>query len=242
MVRALLIFGILLISCKKENPPTGPDTGGSIDYYRDIQPIWNNRCVSCHSGSSPRGSLNLSEDVSYSNLVNVISPNYGVWRVRSGKPDSSVLYHKIINSGRYGDKMPPGGSLSSEEINLIKRWIEELKDTIIRTSLSTSGNDLSLKIDYQRQIQPIWNSRCVSCHSGSFPAGGLNLSSGVSYSQLVDVISPNYGVWRVRRGRPDSSVLFHKIINTRIYGGRMPPSGKLSENEIMLIEKWIREL
>jgi mono/diheme cytochrome c family protein len=134
--------------------------------------------------------------------------------------------------------MPPGGSLSSDEINLIRKWIEELKDTIIRPSLSTSGNDLSLKIDYQRQI----HSRCVSCHSGSFSAGGLNLSSGVSYSQLVDVISPNYGVWRVRRGKPDSSVLFHKIINTRIYGGRMPPSGKLSESEITLIEKWIREL
>ena len=242
MVRALLIFGILLISCKKENPPTGPDTGGSIDYDRDIQPIWNRSCTSCHSGSSPSGGLDLRAGVSYSNLVNVISPTYNVWRVRSGKPDSSVLYHKIIDSGRYGGKMPPGGSLSSDEINLIRRWIEELKDTIIRTSLSTSGNDLSLKIDYQRQIQPIWNSRCVSCHSGSFPAGGLNLSSGVSYSQLVDVISPNYGVWRVRRGRPDSSVLFHKIINTRIYGGRMPPSGKLSESEIMLIEKWIREL
>jgi hypothetical protein len=172
--------------------------------------------------------LDLSAGVSYSNLVNVISPTYNVWRVRSGKI--------------YGGKMPPGGSLSSDEINLIRKWIEELKDTIIRPSLSTSGNDLSLKIDYQRQIQPIWNSRCVSCHSGSFPAGGLNLSSGFSYSQLVDVISPNYGVWRVRRGRPDSSVLFHKIINTRIYGGRMPPSGKLSESEIMLIEKWIREL
>jgi hypothetical protein len=95
MVRALLIFGILLISCKKENPPTGPDTGGSIDYYRDIQPIWNRSCTSCHSGSSPRGGLNLSADVSYSNLVNVKSPTYNVWRVRSGKPDSSVLYHRI---------------------------------------------------------------------------------------------------------------------------------------------------
>ncbi|MCC6011863.1 c-type cytochrome [Candidatus Caldipriscus sp.] len=228
MVRALLIFGILLISCRKETTPTGPDTGESINYDRDIQPIWNRNCTSCHSGSSPSGGLDLSAGVSYSNLVNVISPTYNVWRVRSGKI--------------YGGKMPPGGSLSSDEINLIRKWIEELKDTIIRPSLSTSGNDLSLKIDYQRQIQPIWNSRCVSYHSGSFPAGGLNLSSGFSYSQLVDVISPNYGVWRVWRGRPDSSVLFHKIINTRIYGGRMPPSGKLSESEIMLIEKWIREL
>jgi hypothetical protein len=134
MVRALLIFGILLISCKKETTPTGPDRGGSINYDRDIQPIWNNRCVSCHSGSSPSGGLDLRAGVSYSNLVNVISPTYNVWRVRSGKPDSSVLYHKIIDSGIYGGKMPPGGSLSSDEINLIKRWIEELKDTIIRTS------------------------------------------------------------------------------------------------------------
>ncbi len=108
MVRALLIFGILPISCKKENPPTGPDTGESINYDRDIQPIWNNSCVSCHSGSSPSGGLDLSAGISYSNLVNVISPTYNVWRVRSGKPDSSVLYHKIIDSERYGGEDATG--------------------------------------------------------------------------------------------------------------------------------------
>ena len=33
-------------------------------------------------------------------------------------------------------------------------------------------------IDYMRDIQPIWNARCVRCHGGAAPAKGLSLEDG----------------------------------------------------------------
>ena len=128
----IFVVVLVLISCKRERPtqPPSEQPPSEINYETHIQPIWDRSCISCHSGSSPSGSLDLSAGVSYSQLVEMVSPNYGVKRVRRGKPDSSVLYHKLINSGVYGGQMPPSQKLPDEEINLIKTWIEQLKDTI----------------------------------------------------------------------------------------------------------------
>jgi hypothetical protein len=57
-------------------PQPGEDSGlRPIDYMADVQPIWDEHCVSCHSGPSPEGGLSLSGDLttyfceSYENLV-----------------------------------------------------------------------------------------------------------------------------------------------------------------------------
>ncbi len=47
----------------------------SLDYVRDVQPVWDAHCIKCHSGDNPKGRLNLSGtltalfNVSYENLV-----------------------------------------------------------------------------------------------------------------------------------------------------------------------------
>ncbi len=134
-MKRFIVVALAILSCKRESPTQPPlqppsQPPSEINYETQIQPIWNRSCISCHSGSSPSGNLDLSEGVSYSQLVEVTSPTYGVKRVRRGKPDSSVLYHKLINSGVYGGQMPPSRKLPDEEINLIKTWIEQLRDTI----------------------------------------------------------------------------------------------------------------
>ena len=40
-----------------------------IDYYNEIQPMFNQNCVDCHVGNSPSGGLNLTN---YENLMNKI--------------------------------------------------------------------------------------------------------------------------------------------------------------------------
>ena len=58
----------------------GPQPGEArgrrtLHYPRDVQPVWDKHCVSCHSGRKPKGGLNLSGNmtalfnVSYENLV-----------------------------------------------------------------------------------------------------------------------------------------------------------------------------
>jgi len=108
-------------------------------------------------------------------------------------------------------------------------------------SLFTFGN-LFAQVDFDTQIQPIFNSSCTSCHTSSHSTG-LNLTTGNSYNLLVDVASTNYApALRVSSGDPTNSVLFNKISNTGSYGGVMPPSGQISASNITLIETWITEL
>jgi hypothetical protein len=127
----LTAFFSILLLCKKE-PTKPPPPGEPVDFEKYIQPIFNQSCAitNCHTGTNPTGNLDLSEGNSKGNLIDVISPNYNAYRVRSGKPDSSVLYNKISDSGKYGGVMPPTGKLPQSEIDLIKRWIEELPDSV----------------------------------------------------------------------------------------------------------------
>lgn len=103
---------------------------GAVDYVLDIQPIWDEKCVtSCHTpgGIAMMGPL-LGADVSYANLVDKQSPTVALMLVAPGDPDGSYLWHKVEgtqadvpNGG--GAKMPIGPALTDAELDLIEQWI-----------------------------------------------------------------------------------------------------------------------
>ena len=84
----------------------------AVDYYEDIEPIFNSRCVSCHGYS---GGLSL---LSYYNLMNG-SNNGDV--VVPGDHESSLLWQEVDS----GDMPPGNNNLTSDQINLIAQWIDE---------------------------------------------------------------------------------------------------------------------
>ena len=99
-------------------------------------------------------------------------------------------------------------------------------------------------VDYDTQIQPLWNANCTSCHVYGH-SSGLNLTSGQSYNNLVDVASSGNGyggALRVASGDPENSVLYDKITNGGTYGGQMPPNGLMSSANRILVQTWITEL
>jgi len=90
---------------------------------------------------------------------------------------------------------------------------------------------LYAEIDYNSEIQPIFNSSCISCHSGSDPEEGLSLTS---YSNVMnggdsgDVVIPfNH-----------ANSLLWQYINS----GFMPPGANdLTDSQVDLIAQWINE-
>ena len=94
-------------------------------------------------------------------------------------------------------------------------------------------------------VQPILNANCAfsGCHAGTSPQQGLNLSAGVSHSNIVGVVSNESALFRVKAGDPDSSYLVHKIQGSQgTVGGsgvRMPLGGTLSQDDIDTIRDWI---
>ena len=92
----------------------------------------------------------------------------------------------------------------------------------------------------------VFNRSCTSpsCHGSN--AGGLNLTSGNAYNQLVNAQSIGDGahnppLLRVKPGKPDSSFLIIKLTAPGTTQGTIMPQvgGKLSDDKINAIRRWI---
>jgi hypothetical protein len=94
---------------------------------------------------------------------------------------------------------------------------------------------------FSTEVMPIFQAHCWVCHPPM--GGGMDLTEGMAYSNLVDVTSSGYGPSvRVLPGDPEASVLWHKINFSSEYGLGMPPSGApLSSAQIETIRLWIEQ-
>ena len=82
-------------------------------------------------------------------------------------------------------------------------------------------------VDFDRQIGPLLTARCLECHSGASPDGGLS---------LVDAASAAKGGESgpaVEPGNPESLLL------ARVEGDEMPPEHPLPAAEKALLRAWI---
>ena len=86
-------------------------------------------------------------------------------------------------------------------------------------------------VDYETEIQPIFNSNCGNCHLGN-SSGGVNLSN---YQNTMDsdIVIPFDA---------NDSELYDRITRANSDAGDMPPgNAELSNEQIALIEAWINE-
>lgn len=111
----------------------GNDDGGSTgtavkedpSLAADIQPIFTRSCAlsSCHASPGQSG-LVLEVGQSYAALVDIASVQEpALKRVEAFLPDESYLVTKLEGRQTVGTRMPPVGSLPSNEIRLIRNWI-----------------------------------------------------------------------------------------------------------------------
>ena len=93
--------------------------------------------------------------------------------VVKGDPENSLLYQRVSKR-----EMPPPAfkqTLGDAEIETIRRWIEggALSDVMALVAVASS-EELAR---FERDILPIFQSRCVACHAGGEPMGGLGLET-----------------------------------------------------------------
>ncbi len=87
------------------------------------------------------------------------------------------------------------------------------------------------KIDFRRDIQPLFQEHCVGCHGPSQQMGGMRLDRRSS------AMAPRGGT-TIGPGNAAGSRLYLKLIGTK-YGTQMPPTGPLSPEQINLVKAWI---
>ncbi len=113
---------------------------GQVAYSSQIQPIFNARCTSCHGGLS---GVNLG---SYSATVASVGTQYNKKIVTPGNAEASPLYDKLLPTPQFGSQMPQGGSLTSQQIQLIRTWINE-GATETPSSLEDEERPVTMRLD-----------------------------------------------------------------------------------------------
>lgn len=91
-------------------------------------------------------------------------------------------------------------------------------------------------IDFNAQIRPIFNGKCISCH------GGVKRNGGFSLLFRKDALDLNKsGLPAIVPGKPDSSELLNRLVHSDPEL-RMPLDGEpLNQEEIELLTRWIAE-
>src|SRR5688572_15892849 len=133
-------------------------------------------------------------------------------------------FNQISSSGRSCTSVPSGrGPFAVAAV---------LAYALIAVPVSSRGADT--KIDFGRDIQPIFAKRCFPCHGPDKNEGGLRLNK--RESALAELES---GARAVVPGDSKRSALLTRI-SAEDDGERMPPEGKpLSKAEIELIGRWV---
>jgi formylglycine-generating enzyme required for sulfatase activity len=94
------------------------------------------------------------------------------------------------------------------------------------------------EVDFARSIQPLLETRCVSCHREAHADGGLRLDT-----QEAALAGGDGGPGLVA-GKPDESGLLARVVLPDDDDLRMPParqSGRLPEAQIALLRRWIEQ-
>jgi hypothetical protein len=101
-------LALILICCKDHN--IEPEVPEQVSFTSDIRSIFTTNCAlsGCHDGSV-QFSLKTYSDI----VANVVP----------GMPSESKIYGAITGTGNIA--MPPSGSLTTQQVKLIEKWISD---------------------------------------------------------------------------------------------------------------------
>ena len=88
------------------------------------------------------------------------------------------------------------------------------------------------KVDFARDVQPIFRQNCVGCH------GPAKQNNGLRLDRRSSVMKP--GSRRVMPGSVENSFLYHRLVGTD-FGLQMPPTGALRPEQIQIVKAWIEQ-
>ncbi len=215
LITCFLFVGAL--ACKHKiptannNPSTNPNTttNNKVCFEKQILPLLQTNCAKsgCHDAISSKKGIVLD---SYTNIM-----KEGVQPFNLSESD---LYEAITENDP--DKImppPPSNKLSSDQINLISKWIME-------GAQNTTGCNVCDEtiFTYSGTVSKIMNNNCVGCHGNTSPSAGINLSS---YDGVATIAGNGKLVGTIKHSTGYSP---------------MPKNGnKLSDCDITVIQKWI---
>ncbi|MGD1893781.1 MAG: DUF1553 domain-containing protein [Cyclobacteriaceae bacterium] len=94
----------------------------------------------------------------------------------------------------------------------------------------------SKTVDFNAEVRPILNKKCITCH------GGVKRSGGFSLLFRSEALSPNEsGKLAIVPGDPQASEMIHRINHTDPEERKPPEGDPLSKEEIAILTEWIEQ-
>ncbi len=173
-MRSTLIPAAALLAFSLQLPAQQPAT---VDYGKQVQPLFNGYCVGCHKGATSPANLQL-DTVDHifkgSDSGKVIVP---------GNSKQSLLIQRV--SDTTGNQMPPNATLSKEQIKVLTDWVDQGAKADANEAV---GPAISAVPVAPKNFPPLvttvasaaaersyFQAYCFTCHSGPEAKAGLEL-------------------------------------------------------------------
>jgi hypothetical protein len=176
-----------------------PPPAAAVSYCRDVAPIFAMHCNSCHGEAGGLSLRTYNNTMRGGNLGAIVIP---------GNADGSLLLHFL--DGRRGDahRMPKDGRpLSTGQIDVIRRWIDEgaKSDNRVMKTYRFARQKVAVDSDRITRIYCRVNTEAYLVISARDPHNGRTLWSDVAslktHKEGVDAGEPGQLIsWDIRAG------------------------------------------
>ncbi|MFT5724350.1 MAG: hypothetical protein ACI9JN_001469 [Bacteroidia bacterium] len=182
----------------------------TVYFVNDILPILSSNCAQsgCHDA------ITHEDDVILTDYDNIIKSD----RIRIGDASESDLYQVLLKSDPKKIMPPPPATLTPEQINAIRIWINQGAKNNECSNVCDTSN-----VTFSMNVWPIIDATCRGCHAGSAASGGVKITN---YNQLKAIVDNGNLENVLSRNGPKSP---------------MPPGGPLQKCASDQIRIWIAE-
>ncbi len=199
-----------------------------VDFVKDIQPILEVHCTKCHGEDQKKGGLRLHT------LADALKGGDNGTALVPGKSKDSNLFTSTTLKADDDGFMPPPkeGILPKEQQAKLREWIDA-------GAKWPAGLKLSVvkKVNFAKDIQPIFEFNCVACHREGHAKGELQMETR---DQTFKGGENGTGVVPFQAAK---SPVYTSITLSLDDEKVMPPKAKdrLTKDEIELVRLWIQQ-
>jgi formylglycine-generating enzyme required for sulfatase activity len=200
----------------------------STDFTKQVKPLLEAACLSCHGAEKPKGDLRLDT------RAGALKGGKKGRALVPGKPLESPLFTSTILPPDHEDIMPPKGKpLIKTQTEVLRQWVEQG---------AVWPDEITLKavqrIDFVKDVQPILELNCVACHRQGEAKAGLRLDNS------KDAFKGGDGGPGIIPGEPAKSLVYISTTVSPEDERLMPPKkkgGPLSKEQIETLLNWIEQ-
>ena len=202
-----------------------PASKEKVDFARDVYPIFKEHCISCHGPDKQKGKYRTdTKDGAFKAGEN----GFNILPGHSEKSPMILMVAGLIDEML----MPPPKAepMTKDEIGILRAWVDQ-------GAVWPDGPipEYIKKVEFVRDIQPIFEKSCLECHGSSKQLGEFRLDQkeaalkgGKTYGQVI------------KAGDPAKST-FLIIISGKDEDLPLPEKHKLADKQIELVRRWIEQ-